>query len=1122
MTAQAQHVDLLSRSTLFDATWYGMQYPDVALLGLQPAEHYLRYGALLLRDPSPGFSTRQYLEANPDVAAAGVNALVHYLEHGRKESRSLSPHTATPDLYAEAVDVVVPVFNALEDVKQCLEAVRTRKDGFLVRCIVVNDGSNEETGDWLRRFSAEHADTFALIEHPKNLGYTKAVNTGLRASKAPYVITLNSDTIVTRGWLRGLVRCMHSDPTVGIVGPLSNAASWQNVPSLYDRNGAFAVNELPPGMTADDMAGVVASASCRAYPRMPFVNGFCFMVRRAVIESVGYMDEENFPVGYGEENDFCMRAADAGFALAIADDTYVFHAKSKSFGHERRKDLSAKGSETLKRKHTAAKVNALVQAVKVTEPLDRIRDCISKLLDESHRPADMSIDPMSMRILFLLPVRGGGGGANSVMQEVSEMCRLGVQARVAVRADDRRHIVESYADVPNVEKIVIGFEESDIVGIAEDYDVVVGTIFSSMKMVQGIVNTSPHILPAYYVQDYEPLFFAPGSENWNVARQSYSLIPDAIFFAKTDWIARKVIEEHGHAVQKVQPSIDHQVYKPCVKPSDGRVHIAAMIRPQTPYRGAERTMRVFSRLSKENPGKLCFHLFGCPSESPHFQGLTRDFEFVNHGVLRRHEVAAILGRAHVFTDFSDYQAFGRTALEAMSSGCAVLVPIHGGGDEYAIDGVNAFVVDPFDEDECFDRLSELIHGDAQMRKLQRAGLVTSARYSTHAAAISELIVLAQGLATHRKHHPVAERPKALLLPAVRKDMVPAGSAYVRVLLPYAGIFTRRHWRVSVSDRDRLPTPGQAEVLLVQREVDLFEETRFDAWLAAWRSAGGRLIYEIDDDLLNPEALVQRRYSGDTAALLRQVGWFARNADVVTVSTRPLAEKLRNLGANVHVVPNRLDAELWRLEESRDHSQGPYARSDEVVRIGYIGTATHDQDLEVVTSAVRRIELEYGGRVAVEVIGGFQHRTASFGRRVALPKKTDYPSFAKWLHERVHWDIGLIPLADDEFNRSKSNLKFLEYAALDMAIICSDVESYRDVARNEVNALVVPNRSEEWYGAMKRLIEQRKLRRQLASSAREQVARDFTIAAGASDYLCALRSFRGNGRPMEAYSAAQGR
>ena len=178
--------------------------------------------------------------------------------------------SATPQ-----VDIVVPVYNALQDVQRCLESLTRCTDDLLVRVIVVNDGSDLPTSDWLRKYCGTKAN-FQLIEQPHNSGYTKAVNVGLRAATAPYVITQNSDTIVTAGWLVGLIRCMKSNPRLGIVGPLSNAASWQNVPDLYDGQGAFAVNELPGEMTPADMAMVVAQASQRSYPRTPFINGFCF------------------------------------------------------------------------------------------------------------------------------------------------------------------------------------------------------------------------------------------------------------------------------------------------------------------------------------------------------------------------------------------------------------------------------------------------------------------------------------------------------------------------------------------------------------------------------------------------------------------------------------------------------------------------------------------------------------------------------------------------------------------------------------------------------------------------------------------------------------------------------
>lgn len=77
----------IEASGLFDPFWYGEQYPDVGQSGLEPIDHYIRYGMMLRRDPGPGFDTRFYLDRYADVAAAGAQALIHYIRHGREEGR---------------------------------------------------------------------------------------------------------------------------------------------------------------------------------------------------------------------------------------------------------------------------------------------------------------------------------------------------------------------------------------------------------------------------------------------------------------------------------------------------------------------------------------------------------------------------------------------------------------------------------------------------------------------------------------------------------------------------------------------------------------------------------------------------------------------------------------------------------------------------------------------------------------------------------------------------------------------------------------------------------------------------------------------------------------------------
>src|SRR5690606_18747403 len=131
----------------------------------------------------------------------------------------------------------------------------------------------------------------------------------------------------------------------------------------------------------EQMAAIVACASKRQYPRFPLINGFCFMTRRDVIETIGCLDEENFTIGYGEEADHCILAIDAGFEIAIADDVYVFHAKSRSFGHGRRKALTAKGIEALMRKHGPEKYRTTVSRAKRSTAMDEIRYLVQSEMD---------------------------------------------------------------------------------------------------------------------------------------------------------------------------------------------------------------------------------------------------------------------------------------------------------------------------------------------------------------------------------------------------------------------------------------------------------------------------------------------------------------------------------------------------------------------------------------------------------------------------------------------------------------------------------------------------------------------------------------------------------------------
>ena len=121
--------------------------------------------------------------------------------------------------------------------------------------------------------------------------------------------------------LQTLVAAASSHREIGIVGPLSNAASYQSVPRVYGDlvNGKrdWSTNPLLSGWTPRSMGGVTTRASEGDLIDVPILNGFCLLIKREVVSTVGLMDDVAFPYGFGEENDYCLRAARLGWRMVV-------------------------------------------------------------------------------------------------------------------------------------------------------------------------------------------------------------------------------------------------------------------------------------------------------------------------------------------------------------------------------------------------------------------------------------------------------------------------------------------------------------------------------------------------------------------------------------------------------------------------------------------------------------------------------------------------------------------------------------------------------------------------------------------------------------------------------------
>lgn len=197
-------------------------------------------------------------------------------------------------------------------------------------------------------------------------------------------------------------------------------------------------------------------------------------------------------------------------------------------------------------------------------------------------------------------------------------------------------------------------------------------------------------------------------------------------------------------VHKVAPSVDHSVYYPRFKaaPADGeRFAVVAMLRPSTPRRAPRRTVRILNRLAHEFGDRFACTAFGCSEDDLRAHSLElRGVE--NAGVLPRDAVGDLFRETDLFLDLSDYQAFGRTAVEAMSCGAIPVVPIHVGTGEFARDGINGFVVDTRSDEAILGAVAGFLGMTPVERSEMRAnGIAAGYRYSPEAAAISELRLL---------------------------------------------------------------------------------------------------------------------------------------------------------------------------------------------------------------------------------------------------------------------------------------------------------------------------------------------------------------------------------------------
>ncbi|HRJ44903.1 MAG TPA: glycosyltransferase family 4 protein, partial [Caldilineaceae bacterium] len=289
-------------------------------------------------------------------------------------------------------------------------------------------------------------------------------------------------------------------------------------------------------------------------------------------------------------------------------------------------------------------------------------------------------------------------------------------------------------------------EPEDLPSHLSDFDAVIATWCGSVHwIVQGLsADNQPRV--GYYVQDYEPYFFPPNSKLFQMAVDSYTALPSMRPFTKTEWNRQEVLTKTGANCAVIGSSIDIDSFRP--RPlgeefPDCPLRVCALVRPNTYRRAPELTMRLLRRLSHRYANRVQITIFGVDPADPNFAPLPKDFDWQLAGVIDAPKVEALMAQTDIFTDFSEYQAMGLTALEAMACGAAVIVPHKGGAISFARHGENALIVDTSSEDACWESLVSLVENREMRHSLRRGAIHSVCNFPLERAALNILKTLFQ-------------------------------------------------------------------------------------------------------------------------------------------------------------------------------------------------------------------------------------------------------------------------------------------------------------------------------------------------------------------------------------------
>ncbi len=1008
-----------------------------------------------------------------------------------------------------AVCVVVPVFNAPDAVAECIASLRRYRPAY-ARVLLINDASTDERIDGILAPLADEPG-FEIVGNPENLGYTRTVNRGIELAGGDDVVLLNSDTVVTPRWLDALRYCAYDQARVATVTALSNNAGAFSAPRLGQHT------PRPLHLDEDGFARRVIGATPGVALDVPTGNGFCLYIRRAAITALGAFDAERFPRGYGEENDFCMRALRAGWRNLVCDKAYVLHKRSQSFQGEKTELVKQGRAEVDKAFPEYGQLIARFDDV----AFRWLRKAVDRALLESGRPRP--------RVLFVIStVTGGTPQTNLDLMRVvsdrfapwllrcdsrrltlSELVGGELKVRreyelaraidpVTHQSDEYDQVVSEWLYQYAIELLHIrhiAWHSLNLAGVARAHNIPVAcslhdyyTVCPSLNLLDDenrfcagrCTRGSGDCSSALWPDSPMPRLKNGFVERWRQMMGAFLSQCDA-YITTSDSAARIVEDAFPQLDEGKVEVIPHGRNFPRFTARAQWPQAGEKVRILVPGNiGISKGSEVIRAVAKSDP-RFEFHFLGATG------GILRDIG-VHHGTYRREQFdAKVKDIAPAFgLVFSIWaETYCHTLTEMWASGIPVLgMNLGAVGDRIGKSGGGWLIDHRATPQAIIQRFEEILadRADYEQRLEAVKAWQSGEGHWNDTATMAFRYRQIYGRLLPGENH----ARKRLGLLHKWRPYVPA-TAHIRLLLPWGEAATSAGHDVrSVGARWLLSGGDQhIDALVIQR--DAVPADLVDPLLQQLAERGIPYIYEIDDALwdLPADHPDKSRYADSEDSIIALI----KGASRVTTTTDALASRLASMNARVQVLPTAHPTSLWCAPLDGQYVeqvlQDCELTESGVQRILYMGTNSHQADLEMIEPALLALRKTHPNLEFIQIGGG---RPLAGARVLDVPKSaSDYLKFVAWFRSVcTAATLAVAPLRDIAFNDDKSDVKLLDYAMAGLPGVYSRVGPYRNSVVDGETGLLAENETDSWVRQIGRLLDDATLRDHIRNKARSWV------------------------------------